>query len=719
MADLFGTKGLGGFAYYDRMPDLGRPTSADSDQSNIAAPFVVVFDKRGVRSIANVGTDMEENQQGISPQMKMSKSKSDIHYFFIFLRPTQARKAEQLWLDAEYCDLYDYLKEIALTEEGAFGGEEGEEYPLQGSIKHKSWKHNVGAWFVEKDIRATEAVMQIHCEPEEEEEPEKPSLGSLNWVSFSSENKVQGRIGLFGHEFLVWGARDGRSRVLGYPMEDWIWDEGEFEDKEEYMEFIRQVEQFGAYSLHHEIWDDETEEWEYIDSITGIVPSVDYDLIQAAHEFFDLKNPILLGGMNWISLRAEDFPEDEIGLLNWRWDGWNRLDDEDDWLQMWEDWDWDDDGFEKTHTPTPAAAAAAETFQAYTIGDTYTADEVYEIASSSQMRGPQSWDYQHYENPEDDRLLGSILRTPEWEIIRFDERVLREKPITHADCWIGTFYWPKPIRSNTPIVIQDGTVVDGNHRLASALTWGQSVLAFVPKGEEWWIEWFDEDEMKDWNDELDELLGSRTQSGVNSKYSSRSGADVEEFSVPFIDISNQDADGVPTEEIICVDHLYHGQYSMGGEEITAHSPYWSPNLDFALGHALFGAELEKMVPATRCEYCYEGCDKCEEGWVLLNRETDDIIPQTMPMVLQLNFDTEEEICFAQDIEHEKGQSYVLYGESSGWEIVPSNQLIPILERWLEDEEIPEDILFDTGAGYVSDDRIVWNRVEQAIQQLQN
>ena len=116
MADLFGTKGLGGFAYYDRMPDLGPPISMEHDDySNIAAPFVVVFDKHGVRSITNVGTDMEENQQGLGPQMMMSKSKSDIHYFFIFLRPTQARKVEELWGDTEYCDLYDYLKEITLN----------------------------------------------------------------------------------------------------------------------------------------------------------------------------------------------------------------------------------------------------------------------------------------------------------------------------------------------------------------------------------------------------------------------------------------------------------------------------------------------------------------------------------------------------------------------------------------------------------------------------
>ena len=143
----------------------------------------------------------------------------------------------------------------------------------------------------------------------------------------------------------------------------------------------------------------------------------------------------------------------------------------------------------------------------YTLGDIYKPEEVYEIASSSQMRGPQSWDYQHYENPDDDSLLGGIMRTPEWELIRFNERVLREKPITHAEIWIGKGQWPKPIRSNTPIVIQNGMVIDGNHRLASALTWGQSVLAFVPKGVVWWYDEMDKNEMKEWNDDLDELLG--------------------------------------------------------------------------------------------------------------------------------------------------------------------------------------------------------------------
>ena len=316
MADIFGTQSLAGFSYYDRMPDLGHPISMElgmADQSNIAAPFVVVFDKMGVRSIANVGEGMEENQQGLGPQMFMAKSKSDIHYFFIFLRPSQVRRAEQLWVDAEYCDLYDYLKEIALTEEGAFGGEDGVQYYQLMTTKRKdsSVPYTIG-WFGRKDIRATEAVMNIHCEPdEEEEEPEKPSLGSLNWVSFSSENKVRGKIGR--EEFLVWGARDGRSRVLGRPMEDWIWDKGEFEDEEQYEEFQRQVEQYGAYSLQHEIWDDEVEAWEDIDQITGIVPSDDYDLIQAGHEFFDLKNPILLGGLNWISLRAENLWKAEFG----------------------------------------------------------------------------------------------------------------------------------------------------------------------------------------------------------------------------------------------------------------------------------------------------------------------------------------------------------------------------------------------------------------------
>lgn len=47
-ADQFGTSSLEGFAYYDRLPDLGNPKTINSDISNIAAPFVAVFDKKAL-----------------------------------------------------------------------------------------------------------------------------------------------------------------------------------------------------------------------------------------------------------------------------------------------------------------------------------------------------------------------------------------------------------------------------------------------------------------------------------------------------------------------------------------------------------------------------------------------------------------------------------------------------------------------------------------------
>ena len=189
--------------------------------------------------------------------------------------------------------------------------------------------------------------------------------------------------------------------------------------------------------------------------------------------------------------------------------------------------------------------------------------------------------------------------------------------------------------------------------------------------------------------------------------------------MPFIDVSKQEIDGevILQEEPIYVDRLYHGQYSMGGEEITAHSPFWSPHLYFALGHALFGAELEKEVKATRCIHCKRGCEKCEEGWILLNRETDDLIPRSTPIVLQLNFDSPQTVLFGQDIEHEKGKSYIIQHEVSEWEIVSADRLIPILEKWIEEDKIPKDVLYDTGAGYVSDEEIIWFRVKQALNQL--
>ena len=149
----------------------------------------------------------------------------------------------------------------------------------------------------------------------------------------------------------------------------------------------------------------------------------------------------------------------------------------------------------------------AETFEAFTIGEKATAKEVYEIASSSQLRGYQKWDYQEYDNPKNDSLLGRIMETPEWELISFNESVLREKPVNFNRYLIGN--QGKHFSSNTPIVIQDGEVIDGNHRLASALTHGRDLLAYVPTNQTWWFD--DADDIREWNDDLDELLRSSKQ----------------------------------------------------------------------------------------------------------------------------------------------------------------------------------------------------------------
>ena len=172
-SEQFGTSNLEGFAYYDRMPDLGNPKTLRADVSNIAAPFVVVFDKRGVRSMINVG--VKENQVKIGGQMTLSLSKSDMNYFFIYLRVSQAVKSEELWQKGEYCELYEYLKEIASKETGAFGGHEGTEETPSDARK----------WFHQRKNRSIEAMMSVHCEDDDDDEfvdEFPPTLGLFNWI---------------------------------------------------------------------------------------------------------------------------------------------------------------------------------------------------------------------------------------------------------------------------------------------------------------------------------------------------------------------------------------------------------------------------------------------------------------------------------------------------------------------------------------------------------
>lgn len=108
--------------------------------------------------------------------MMLARSKSDTNYFFIYLRPKQTEKAETMWQQTQYCELYDYLKEIALTEEGAFGGLQGDKATLENTEK----------WFQDRNIRSIEALMSIHCEDEDDEQPSP--LGLFNWFKrFSAE----------------------------------------------------------------------------------------------------------------------------------------------------------------------------------------------------------------------------------------------------------------------------------------------------------------------------------------------------------------------------------------------------------------------------------------------------------------------------------------------------------------------------------------------------
>ena len=194
----------------------------------------------------------------------------------------------------------------------------------------------------------------------------------------------------------------------------------------------------------------------------------------------------------------------------------------------------------------------------------------------------------------------------------------------------------------------------------------------------------------------------------------------ENFSAPFMDITFQDT---PMQ----VKHLYHGQHTVDGVEITPHSPYWTTDLALALGHALFGAEQEvagaDLLICSKCDgthltsdggMCYS-CD--EKGYVLQETFTDDILPQTTPLVLSLDFTEPHTVYFTQDMEHDAGVSYLVESENFRWNFVPAETLLALLYTWL-DTGLPELVEFDTGAGYVENESSVTNRIQQAIHQLE-
>ena len=173
-ADQFGTSGLEGFAVYGRLRDLGNPKAINSDIGQVAAPFAVVFDTKGVRSIANVG--IKENQMKLGGQLTLAHSKTNMSWFMIYLRPVQVKKVETMWYKGQYCELYLYLKDIALTEKGAFAGRQGE----------INTKGETATFFNSRKIRTIEAVQKIECQDQDDEEPSL--LGLFNWFNrFSAE----------------------------------------------------------------------------------------------------------------------------------------------------------------------------------------------------------------------------------------------------------------------------------------------------------------------------------------------------------------------------------------------------------------------------------------------------------------------------------------------------------------------------------------------------
>ena len=194
----------------------------------------------------------------------------------------------------------------------------------------------------------------------------------------------------------------------------------------------------------------------------------------------------------------------------------------------------------------------------------------------------------------------------------------------------------------------------------------------------------------------------------------------ENFSAPFMDVTFQNT---PMQ----VKHLYHGQHTVDGVEITPHSPYWTTDLALALGHALFGAEQEvtgaDLLICSKCDGTHltnegEMCYSCDEkGYVLQETFTDDILPQTTPLVLSLDFTEPQTVYFTQDMEHDEGVSYLVQNESFNWSFVPAETLLALLYTWL-DTGLPELVEFDTGAGYVEHESSVTKRIQQAIHQLE-
>jgi len=203
----------------------------------------------------------------------------------------------------------------------------------------------------------------------------------------------------------------------------------------------------------------------------------------------------------------------------------------------------------------------------------------------------------------------------------------------------------------------------------------------------------------------------------------------EEFRAPFMDISNYG------EKLIQAKTMYHGQaWSEHGYNDVPHSEYWTTSFEHALGHALFGPDMEGDSKAIECSVC-EGfgyyfpddapnlgrvCEYCVKGWTIPLTYADDYIPAGKPVVWALDV-SDNYIPFIYDGENPIGVSYIYNSKDSAesleWYAVSDSRIIKTLHRWIAEDEVPEIVLEDTSAGYVSDESVVWKRIVQALGQL--
>ena len=432
--------------------------------------------------------------------------------------------------------------------------------------------------------------------------------------------------------------------------------------------------------------------WVNVDSIGGIIPDNNYTLQDAAQEYFEVDKFQPSGLFNWntqnyLTRFAETFaasrrkrkPLNQTGVFNW-WDETALWALKYDWAKLILLDNPEKSGYEvmrTTRNDTRKCSSCAT--RRYSPNR-----ENYGATVSHYNNGIKKFNYDScncgiYDTSGEKRRQKEVQK----EMLR--RGLVADMDKVHPDLRPAAAKWYlKKGKRDNPIPYWF-------HRESSHPKFFQRLLKRFTR-RRGWVDW---------------------EKHAREKYMS------EKFSAPFVDMTSQ-------ETTMQIKHLYHGQHTVDGVEITPHSPYWTSNLDLALGHAMFGAEQE-VAGATLfiCKSCEgskindsgQDCFRCdEEGYILDTTFTDDILPQTTPIVLSLDFKEPQTVYFEQDIEHEKGVSYLIQNEIFKWEFVNSEVLLEILEKWLQ-TGIPELVEFDTGAGYVANEESVTKRIKQAISQL--